>query len=69
MKNHLMSAMSELGTLVANVSTHFYKAFRGLTNQYLSINIYSTFPREINAFTSRCEKTAESMWKYNPRHG
>lgn len=63
-KEQLASAMSDLVTLVASVSTHFHQAIRGLTNTYLSINIYSTFPAEIRAFTSRCERTAESMWKY-----
>ncbi|KAI9151452.1 putative ankyrin repeat protein L88 [Paramyrothecium foliicola] len=63
-REQLVLALSDLVTLVASVSTYFHKAINDLTTTSISINIYSTFPNEIRAFTERCEKTAELMWKH-----
>ncbi|KAL2833125.1 hypothetical protein BJY01DRAFT_253617 [Aspergillus pseudoustus] len=63
-QEQLILALSDLVTLVASVSTHFHKAIRGLTTASVSVNIYRTFPGQIQTFQQRCEKIAESMWRH-----
>jgi hypothetical protein len=67
-REQLVLALSDLVTLVANVSTHFHKAISGLTSTSVSVNIYGTFPTEIKSFIERCDKTAELMWKHQASH-
>ncbi|KAJ5833009.1 NACHT domain protein [Penicillium riverlandense] len=63
-KEQLILALSDLVTLVASVSTHFHKAIRELTTTSISVNIYDTFPGQIQSFRERCGKIAESMWRH-----
>ncbi|KKK18723.1 hypothetical protein AOCH_002404, partial [Aspergillus ochraceoroseus] len=63
-QEQLTLALSDLVTLVASVSTYFHKAIRGMTTASVSINLYRTFPGQINTFQQRCEKIAESMWRH-----
>ncbi|KAL4883534.1 hypothetical protein BJY04DRAFT_216358 [Aspergillus karnatakaensis] len=63
-QEQLILALSDLVTLVANVSTHFHKAIRGMTTASVSVNIYRTFPGQIQSFQQRCERIAESMWRH-----
>ncbi|KAL3467675.1 hypothetical protein BJX64DRAFT_283144 [Aspergillus heterothallicus] len=63
-QEQLILALSDLVTLVASVSTHFHKAIRGLTTASVSVNIYRTFPGQIQTFQQRCEKIGESMWRH-----
>ncbi|KAL2808077.1 hypothetical protein BJX63DRAFT_52411 [Aspergillus granulosus] len=63
-QEQLILAFSDLVTLVASVSTHFHNAIRGLTTASVSVNIYGTFPGQIQTFQKRCEKIAESMWRH-----
>ncbi|KAL4998513.1 hypothetical protein BDV10DRAFT_166715 [Aspergillus recurvatus] len=63
-QEQLILALSDLVTLVASVSTHFHKAIRGMTTASVSVNIYRTFPGQIQTFQQRCERIAESMWRH-----
>ncbi|KAK2736384.1 hypothetical protein FQN55_001680 [Onygenales sp. PD_40] len=63
-REHLVLALGDLVTLVASVSTYFHRAIRGLTKGSISVNIYVTFPGQIQAFHQRCEKITESMWSH-----
>jgi hypothetical protein len=63
-QEQLILALADLVTLVASVSTHFHKAIRGMTTASVSVNIYRTFPGQIQTFQQRCEKIAESMWRH-----
>lgn len=63
-KEQLILALADLVTLVASVSTHFHRAIRGLTTASISVNIYDTFPGQIQSFRERCGKIAESMWRH-----
>ncbi|CAL5872401.1 uncharacterized protein PFLUO_LOCUS6665 [Penicillium psychrofluorescens] len=63
-KEQLILALADLVTLVASVSTHFHKAIRKLTTASISVNIYDTFPGQIQSFRERCGKIAESMWRH-----
>ncbi|KAL4864920.1 hypothetical protein BDV12DRAFT_200638 [Aspergillus spectabilis] len=63
-QEQLILGLSDLVTLVASVSTHFHKAIRGMTTASVSVNIYRTFPGQIQTFQQRCEKIAESMWRH-----
>ena len=46
------------------MSTHFHKAIRGLTTASVSVNIYDTFPGQIQSFRERCGKIADAMWRH-----
>lgn len=63
-QEQLTLALSDLVTLVAGVSTHFHQAISGMTTASVSVNLYRTFPGQIQTFHSRCEKIAESMWRH-----
>ncbi|KAF7713828.1 Uncharacterized protein PECH_000819 [Penicillium ucsense] len=63
-KEQLILALSDLVTLVASVSTYYHKAIRGLTTASVSVNIYDTFPSQIQSFRDRCKKIAEAMWRH-----
>ncbi|CEJ60718.1 hypothetical protein PMG11_09281 [Penicillium brasilianum] len=63
-KEQLILALADLVTLVASVSTHFHKAIRGLTTASVSVNIYDTFPGQIQSFRERCGKISEAMWRH-----
>jgi len=63
-KEQLILALSDLVTLVASVSTHFHQAIRGLTTASVSVDIYDTFPGQIQTFKERCSKIAETMWRH-----
>ncbi|KAL4762142.1 NACHT domain protein [Aspergillus foveolatus] len=63
-QEQLILALADLVTLVASVSTHFHKAIRGMTTASVSVNIYRTFPSQIQTFQQRCERIAESMWRH-----
>jgi len=63
-KEQLILALADLVTLVASVSTHFHKAIRGLTTASVSVNIYDTFPGQIQSFRERCRKIADAMWRH-----
>lgn len=62
-REQLVLALADLVTLVARVATHFHNAISGMTSASISVDIYATFPGEIQAFRERCEKIAESMWR------
>ncbi|KAJ5176019.1 uncharacterized protein N7482_001896 [Penicillium canariense] len=63
-KEQLILALADLVTLVASVSTHFHKAIRGLTTASVSVNIYDTFPGQIQSFRERCGKISDAMWRH-----
>lgn len=63
-KEQLILALADLVTLVASVSTHYHKAIRGLTTASVSVNIYDTFPGQIQAFRERCGRISEAMWRH-----
>ncbi|KAJ6043281.1 hypothetical protein N7460_004636 [Penicillium canescens] len=63
-KEQLILALADLVTLVASVSTHFHKAIRGLSTASVSVNVYDTFPGQIQSFCERCGKIAEAMWRH-----
>lgn len=63
-KEQLTLALADLVTLVAKVSTHFHKAILELTTASVSVNIYETFPGQIQAFRDRCGRIAEAMWRH-----
>ncbi|KAL4976879.1 hypothetical protein BDW66DRAFT_133979 [Aspergillus desertorum] len=63
-QEQLILALSDLVTLVASVSTHFHKAIRGMTTASITVNIYRTFPGQIQTFQQRCERIAEAMWRH-----
>lgn len=63
-KEQLILALADLVTLVSNVSTHFHQAIRRLTADSVSVNIYDTFPHQIQTFKDRCSKIAETMWRH-----
>lgn len=63
-REQLVLALSDLVTLVASVATHFHKVITGMTTASVSVDIYATFPGQINAFRERCDKIAESMWRH-----
>ncbi|KAL4931819.1 NACHT domain protein [Aspergillus undulatus] len=63
-QEQLVLALSDLVTLVANVSTHFHQAIRGMTSASVSVNIYRTFSGQVQTFQQRCEKISESMWRH-----
>jgi hypothetical protein len=62
-KEQLILALADLVTLVASVSTHYHQAISGLTDASVSINIYETFPGQIQSFKDRCAKISETMWR------
>ncbi|KAH8706013.1 NACHT domain protein [Talaromyces proteolyticus] len=63
-KEQLVFALGDIVTLVASVATHFHKALRGTSKASVSVNIFSTFSGQIEAFHARCEKIAEAMWRH-----
>ncbi|KAJ5248908.1 hypothetical protein N7468_000359 [Penicillium chermesinum] len=63
-KEQLILALADLVTLVHSVSTHFHQAISGLTTASVSVNIYDTFPGQIQSFKDRCRKIAEAMWRH-----
>lgn len=63
-REQLVLALADLVTLVATVSTHFHKAISGMTTASISIDIYNTFPGQIQTFRDRCERISESMWRH-----
>jgi hypothetical protein len=63
-KEQLTLALADLVTLVASVSTHFHQAINKLTTASVSVNLYDTFPLQIQAFKDRCSKIAETMWRH-----
>lgn len=63
-KEQLILALSDLVTLVASVSTYFHKAIRGMTSPSVYVNIYDTFPGQIQSFRERCNKITEAMWRH-----
>ncbi|EAW11609.1 NACHT domain protein [Aspergillus clavatus NRRL 1] len=63
-REQLVLALADLVTLVASVSMHFHKAIRKLTTASISIDLYKTFPGQIQTFRDRCERITESMWRY-----
>jgi hypothetical protein len=63
-KEQLILALADLVTLVASVSTHFHKAIRKLTTASVSVNIYDTFPGQIQSFRERCGRISEAMWRH-----
>ncbi|KAJ5090199.1 hypothetical protein N7532_008883 [Penicillium argentinense] len=63
-KEQLILALSDLVTLVASVSTHFHQVINDQASGSISVDIYNTFPGQINSFKDRCEKIAESMWRH-----
>lgn len=63
-KEQLILALGDLVTLVASVSTHFHRAIRGMTSASVSVNIYDTFPGQIQSFRERCSRIAEAMWRH-----
>lgn len=63
-QEQLILALADLTTLVASVATHFHKAIGGLTTASLSVNIYETFPGQIQSFKERCGKISEAMWRH-----
>lgn len=63
-KEQLILALADLVTLVASVSTHFHRAIHMNPGGSVSVNIYGTFPDQIQAFRERCGKIAEAMWRH-----
>lgn len=63
-REQLVLALGDLVTLVASVATSSHNAILGLKTASVSINIYATFPGQIQTFHDRCEKIAESMWRH-----
>ena len=63
-QDQLVLALSDLVTLVGNVSTYFRKAISGLEASSVSFNLYSVFANEIKTFVERCDTVAESMWRH-----
>ncbi|KAJ5140703.1 hypothetical protein N7448_004111 [Penicillium atrosanguineum] len=63
-KEQLILALADLVTLVAGVSTHFHQAISGLTDAEVTVNIYDTFPGQIQSFKDRCSKISETMWRH-----
>lgn len=64
-KEQLILALGDLVTLVASVSTHFHRVIRGMKpGSEVSVNIYETFPGQIQYFRERCSKIAEAMWRH-----
>ncbi|KAJ6134419.1 hypothetical protein N7523_000741 [Penicillium sp. IBT 18751x] len=63
-KEQLILALADLVTLVASVSTHFHQAISGLTDAEVTVNIYDTFPGQIQSFKDRCSKISETMWRH-----
>jgi hypothetical protein len=63
-REQLVLALADLVTLVASVSMHFHKAILGLTEASISIDLYKTFPGQIQTFRDRCEKISEAMWRH-----
>lgn len=63
-REQLILALSDLVSLVASVSTHFHRAIRGVTSASVSVNIYDTFPGQIQSFRERCSRIAEAMWRH-----
>lgn len=63
-KEQLILALADLVTLVASVATHFHKAICGMTTASVSVNIYDTFPGQIQSFRERCAKISEAMWRH-----
>ncbi|EAW23842.1 NACHT domain protein [Aspergillus fischeri NRRL 181] len=63
-REQLVLALADLVTLVASVSMHFHKAILGLTTASISIDLYKTFPGQIQTFRDRCEKISEAMWRH-----
>ncbi|KAF3396793.1 hypothetical protein DPV78_007762 [Talaromyces pinophilus] len=61
-KEQLVSALTDLVTLVANVSTYFYKALR-FSKAFVSFNIYGRFSGQIESFRDHCDKVSHAMWK------
>ncbi|KAL4895080.1 hypothetical protein BDV59DRAFT_159644 [Aspergillus ambiguus] len=63
-RDQLVLALGDLVSLVASVSTHFHKAVREMNRKRIHIDIYRTFPLQIQTFRQRCEKIAISMWRH-----
>lgn len=63
-RDQLVLALGDLVTLVANVSIYFHKAINGLSNSSVSVDLYGTFPDQIQTFRQRCEKVSASMWRH-----
>ena len=61
-KEQLVSALTDLITLVASVSTYFYKALQGFSKASVSFNIYETFSGQIESFRDHCDKISHAMW-------
>ncbi|KAJ5936055.1 hypothetical protein N7454_005353 [Penicillium verhagenii] len=63
-KEQLILALSDLVTLVHDVSTHYHNAISGMTKASVSVHIYDSFPGPIIAFKERCSKISEAMWRH-----
>ncbi|RHZ60786.1 NACHT domain protein [Aspergillus thermomutatus] len=63
-REQLVLALADLVSLVASVSMHFHKAILGLTTASISIDLYKTFPGQIQTFRDRCERISEAMWRH-----
>ncbi|EAU33781.1 conserved hypothetical protein [Aspergillus terreus NIH2624] len=63
-RDQLVLALGDLVTLVASVSSHFHKAVREMNRKRIHIDIYRTFPSQIQTFRQRCEKIAIAMWRH-----
>ncbi|KAJ5887643.1 hypothetical protein N7495_007684 [Penicillium taxi] len=63
-KEQLILALADLVTLVSSVGTHYHQAICGLTTASVTVNIYNTFPGQIQSFRERCGKIADAMWRH-----
>ncbi|KAI2747521.1 hypothetical protein DTO013E5_810 [Penicillium roqueforti] len=61
-KDQLILALADLVTLVVCVATHFHRSL--LASEWVSIDIYSTFPGPIDSFRGRCEHISDLMWRH-----
>ena len=60
-KEQLVSALTDLITLVASVSTYFYKTLQGFSKASV-FNIYEMFSGQIESFRDHCDKISHAMW-------
>lgn len=61
-KDQLVLALADLVTLVVSVATHFHRLL--LSSESVSVDIYSTFPSQINSFRDRCEHASGLIWQH-----
>ncbi|KAF1964590.1 hypothetical protein BU23DRAFT_492067 [Bimuria novae-zelandiae CBS 107.79] len=62
-KEQLCLMYTDLLSLVVDVAITFYKAVKGMSTSYVSIDIFETFGDTIDSFHSRQEKIIECLWK------